>query len=65
MAKYKQSYSDRKNESYGMKGMGVMGHDSKVYQCNAFAAQKKDLSKVDRISMDYRGTPEKAFGYKY
>ena len=60
MAKYKNS------SSYGMKsGKGSMGHEKSPSKCNAFAAQKKDLSKVQRLPMDYRGTPDQAFGYKY
>lgn len=52
-------------KSYGMKGMGVMGHEKKPSKCNAFAAQKKDLSRVQMKPMDYRGSPDKAFDYKY
>lgn len=61
----KQDYKSRRDESYGMKNMGVMGHDKKPMQCNAFAAQKKDLSRLQREPMEYRGTPEQAFKYKY
>lgn len=63
--KKSQSYKDRRDESYGMKDMGVMGHEKKPMKCNAFAAQKRDMRKVDDRPMDYRGTPNKAFGYKY
>ena len=65
MSKYKQGYKDRQNESYAMKGKGVMGHEKKPSKCNAFAAQKKDMSRIQAEPMDYRGTPEQAFGYKY
>lgn len=60
-----KGYSDYKDKSYKMKGMGVMGHEKSPSKCNAFAAQKRDMGRVDRIPMDYRGTPDKAFGYKY
>jgi len=63
----KQGYKDRRDESYGMKGMGmgVMGHEKMPKGINAFAAQKKDMKKVDMKPMDYRGSPDKAFDYKY
>lgn len=61
----KQDYKSRRDESYGMKGKGIMGHEKKPSECNAFAAQRKDLSRVQRKPMDYRGSPDKAFDYKY
>lgn len=90
MAKYKQGYNDRLDESLGMRkgkesgksqsyksrrdesrGMSKssmpkdLGHDSKVYQCNAFAAQKQGMSGLrERPNMD-RGYPKKAYDYKY
>jgi len=58
-----------KDKGYAMpKGMGnsgVMGHEKKPKPCNAFAAQKKDMGRIQRRPMDYRGTPDKAFEYKY
>lgn len=59
------SYKDSKEKSYGMKDMGVMGHATKTYKCDAFAAQKSDLGRLDKRPMDYRGTPKQAFGYEY
>ena len=51
------------NNSVG--GKGVMGHASKSYTVDAFAAQKRDMGRMDVLPMCYRGTPEQAFGYKY
>lgn len=62
----KQNYKDRRDESYGMKReMGVMGHEKKPMKCNAFAAQKSDLGRLNREPMKNRGYPEQAFDYKY
>ena len=48
------------------KGSGkVMGHDKKPEKCNVFAPQKKDMGRIQRRPMDYRGTPDKAFKYNY
>jgi len=49
----------------GMSGSGVMGHEKSPKSCNAFAAQKKDMGRVQRIPMKHRGNPDKAFDYKY
>lgn len=65
MASYKQGSKDRRDESYGMGGMGVMGHDKKPYGCNPFAAQKSDMGRVKREPMNDRGYPKKAWEYKY
>ena len=55
-----------KDKGYGMKSSGkVMGHDKSPGKINAFAAQKRDMRKIQRIPMEYRGTPDKAFDYKY
>jgi hypothetical protein len=61
----KQNYKDRRDESYGMKNMGVMGHDKKPMKCDPFAAQKKDMGRVQREPMNNRGYPKQAFDYKY
>lgn len=62
----KQSYKDRRDESYGMKReMGVMGHDSKPMKCDAFAAQKSDMGRLQREPQDNRGYPQMAWDYKY
>lgn len=61
----KQGYKARRDESYGMKNMGVMGHDKQPKSCNAFKAQKKDMGRVNVKRMDYRGSPDQAFDYKY
>lgn len=58
-----QSYKSRRDESYGMKG--VMGHEKNPSKCDAFAAQKKDLGRVQKRGMDHKGNPDKAFGYNY
>lgn len=60
-----QSYKSRRDESYGMKDMGVMGHEKKPKKCDAFAAQKRDLSRVQKMPMNHRGYPEQAYGYEY
>lgn len=65
MPKYKQGYKDRQDESYAMKGSGIMGHEKAPKSCNAMAAQKKDMGRISMKPMDYRGTPDQAFGYKY
>lgn len=74
MAKYKQGYADRqderyamkkRNERYGMGGMGVMGHDSKPHKCDPFAAQKSDMGRLKREPMNDRGNPKQAWDYKY
>lgn len=72
---YRQSKRDRMDESRGMRDyqhgykegmMGkVMGHEKDPKKVNSFAAQKRDLNRVDMKPMDYRGTPEQAFDYKY
>ncbi len=58
-----------KGKGYKMKGYsngkGVMGHEKSPSGINAFAAEKKDLGRLQLIPMDYRGTPDQAFGYKY
>lgn len=56
---------DMKNMSYGMKDMGIMSHEKKPYKCDAFGAQKRDMNRVDVKEMDYRGSPDKSFNYKY
>lgn len=61
----KQDYKARRDESYGMKKMGVMGHDKKPMKCDAFAAQKKDMNRLQREPQENRGYPEKAWDYKY
>jgi hypothetical protein len=61
MPKYKQGSEDK----YAMKGAKVMGHEKSHRPCNAFAAQRKDMGRISPRKMDYRGTPEQAFGYKY
>ena len=63
MAKYKQGYSDRKDESYGMGK--IMGHEKQPKKCDAFAAQKSDMSKLDMMPSNYRGHPRQAYDYKY
>jgi len=65
MAKYKQGLKDRMDESYGMKDMGVMGHEKMPKKCDAFAAQRSDLSKLRPEPSNNRGYPKEAFGYKY
>lgn len=72
---YGSSKMDRERESMGMKDYlkgydhgkmsDVMGHDSEIYHVNALAAQKSDLGRLNQIPMQYRGTPEQAFDYKY
>jgi hypothetical protein len=61
----KQRYKDRRDESYGMSNKGVMGHDKQPKSLNVFKSQKRDMGKVDVRSMDYRGSPDQAFDYKY
>lgn len=61
----KQGYKARRDESYGMRDMGVMGHEKKPMKCDAFAAQKKDMGRLQREPMNNRGYPEQAFEYKY
>lgn len=61
----KQGYKDRQDERYAMKGKGVMGHEKAPKACNAFAAQKSDMGRLQREPSNNRGYPEKAFGYKY
>jgi len=67
MAKYKQGYKDRQDESYGMKmkGSGAMGHEKKPMKCDAIAAQKSDMGKMRYEPMTNRGYPRQAFDYKY
>lgn len=85
MAKYKQGYSDRKDESMSMRngkesgkmqsfksrrdesyGMGkIMGHEKQPKKCDAFAAQKSDMSKLDMMPSSNRGHPSQAYDYKY
>lgn len=71
---YSQSKMDRKHESMGMKNhnmkymkgeMGVMGHDKMPKKTNVFAAQKRDIGRVQMKPMDYRGSPDDAFDYNY
>ena len=47
------------------RGSGIMGHEKKPEKCDPFVAQKSDVKKVQKRPMDNRGTPNKAFGYKY
>lgn len=67
----KQSYKDRRDESRGMKdrsmreNVDVMGHASKVYSCDAFAAEKSDLDRVDWLRNGNLGYPEQAWDYRY
>ena len=61
----KQGYKARRDESYGMRDMGVMKHEKKPMKCNAFAAQKADMGRVQREPMNNRGYPQQAFDYKY
>lgn len=61
----KQGYKARRDESYGMKDMGIMGHEKKPMKCDAFAAQKKDLNRLNMKPMDSRGYPEQAWKYDY
>ena len=49
----------------GLSGAGIMGHEKKPYKCDAFSAQKRDMKRLDKRPMDYRGSPDKAFQYKY
>lgn len=60
---YGSSKMDRKNNY--MSNDGVMGHDSKPYHINVLAAQKRDNGRINQLPMEYRGTPEQAFDYKY
>lgn len=53
---------DRK---YGMKEMGAMGHDKKPMKCDPFAAQKKDMGRVQYRMQTDRGYPRQAMQYKY
>ena len=46
----------------GKKGLKDNTQASKPYKCNAFAAQRTDLGRVNERPMDYRGTPHQAFG---
>lgn len=62
----KQGYKDRQDESYGMKkSMGVMKHDSKPMKCDAFAAQKQDMGRVQKRPEMSRGYPKQAMDYSY
>jgi len=61
----KQSYKARRDESYGMKGKKMLGHEKKPMKCNAFAAQKYDMGKINKKPMEMRGYPRQAWDYKY
>ena len=61
----KPGYKDGRDKSNAPSGSGVMGHDKQPKSCNGMAAQRRDMGRVDERKMDYRGTSEKAFGYKY
>jgi len=62
----KQSYKSRRDESRGMKDdMGTMGHASKVYKCDPFAAQRADMNRIKNIPFEKRGYPSQAWDYDY
>lgn len=61
-----QSYKDRRDESRGMKeNVDVMGHASKVHKCDAFAAEKADMGRMDWKKGGMRGNPAQAWDYQY
>lgn len=65
------SYGSSSSKSMGKKGYDhgkmkdVMGHDSTPYHINALGAQKRDMGRINQLPMQYRGTPDQAFDYKY
>lgn len=68
MPKYKdyKEYSSGHNEKYmgGKMGYKVMGHDKKPMGIKT-DSQKFDMGRLDLLSMEYKGYPDKAFDYKY
>jgi len=58
-----QSYKSRRDESYGMGK--VMGHDKQPMKCDAFAAQKGDLGRLNMLPKEHKGSPKEAYAYKY
>ena len=64
--KMKQPYKDRRAESYGMEGsMGVMGHEKEPRKIDAYAAQTRDMGRMDYKKSIDRGYPDKAMDYQY
>lgn len=46
-------------------GKGIMGHEKMPKKCNAFAAQKSDMGRVQKKPMGNLGYPSEAWNYKY
>ena len=62
----KQSYKARRDESRGMRDKsGVMGHEKAPMSCDAFAAQRADLGRIQPDYQGNRGYPRQAWEYKY
>jgi len=50
---------------YKAVGGKVMGHDKQPMKVNPFKELKKDYGKINKLPMDYKNTPKKAFEYNY